>query len=96
MKSIVKGAVAATAVAASLLMAVPADAAALGPYRFSCSRGISTSIYSPSGYDYHEVNNRYYYWSGPSNYTTQVNWAATSGYWYLEAGGSATLRAWCR
>lgn len=95
MKQLVRGAVAAAVMVGSLALAGPADAASVSG-GFTCYNGISTAMYSPYGYDYHEVNGRYYFWGSPSSYWTQVNWAEWRGYWYLESNTGFNYRVWCR
>lgn len=64
---------------------------------FSCGNGITTQIYAPNGYDYHEVNGIYYIWGAPSNFVTTVNWGATSGSFWLQSNAhSGYLYAYCR
>ena len=106
MKRFLKAVLATVALAVPLMAAAPAAEAAV-PAKdvavdasvsgtFSCSRGVTTQMYAPNGYDYHEVNYYYYLWYAPSDYWTTVNWSATSGYWYLESNVGFRYRVYCR
>lgn len=95
MKSRLRGAAVAIVLALPLVLATPAHAATADGV-FTCGNGVTTRMYSPSGYDYHEVNNRFSFWGAPSNFTTQVDWPDTNGYWYLESNTGFNWQVFCR
>ncbi len=94
-KNALRGTVAAAALVASFVFAAPAYAASAAGV-FTCGNGLRTQMYSPSGYDYHQVNNRFSFWAAPSNFTTQVDWPDTSGSWYLESNTGFNYSVSCR